>query len=529
VRPADDQPFTLTFALRHSNLSRIHEMALSVATPDSPNYGRYLSMEELTELVSPPQTVLDCLIQWIKGYDPIRYDLTQNRDYLVAVVRVKDAEKILNCRFEEFVHSPSETKMRRCAEDQYSLPHQIAQHVRFVGSALRLPKIKSATRLLNNNRKRSIYVTPAVIKSLYNITAPKPSPTNIQAVSSFLGEYWAPSDLVLFQQKFGLPSIPIEHQYGPNDPSNPGLEASLDVQYITGVSGAGQGSTGPNTRTWVYYTPGNRSHDDEPFLTWLVFMSNQTQIPYVFSISYGDYEYWITDDYLDQVNGEFAKFSLRGRTFVYASGDEGVGCRSDFFNCQRFVADFPADSPYVVAVGSTVADSTTKEIGVSFSTGGFSWYFKRPSYQDAAVQNYFKNTNVPDSYFNRNGRGFPDVSTVGANFEIAYSGFFSPVSGTSCSAPTFASMLSMINSIRISKRLPTLGWVNPFLYKAAGAFKDITSCEEQARGCCPVSFNCIAGWDPYTGLGTPDFGKLSRMAMDANFFNFPEAPVIDGQ
>lgn len=52
-----------------------------------------------------------------------------------------------------------------------------------------------------------------------------------QAVASFLGQYFSYKDLSQFQSAFNLvrqsPSV-----MGPNDESQPGVEASLDVQYV---------------------------------------------------------------------------------------------------------------------------------------------------------------------------------------------------------------------------------------------------------------------------------------------------------
>ena len=45
-----------------------------------------------------------------------------------------------------------------------------------------------------------------------------------------------PADLAEFQSHFDLPSEPVTKVVGPNDASNPGDEASLDIQYITGVA-----------------------------------------------------------------------------------------------------------------------------------------------------------------------------------------------------------------------------------------------------------------------------------------------------
>lgn len=104
--------------------------------------------------------------------------------------------------------------------------------------------------------------TPQFIRSLYNITVPATNSRNLQAVVSFLGQYFDPKDLAQFQSQFNLPVVPIEKIIGPNDATQPGTEASLDVQYLMGIPG--------NIRTWVYSTSGTMPGDNEPFLKWLI-------------------------------------------------------------------------------------------------------------------------------------------------------------------------------------------------------------------------------------------------------------------
>jgi tripeptidyl-peptidase I len=47
---------------------------------------------------------------------------------------------------------------------------------------------------------------------------------------------------------------------------------------------------------------------------------------------------------------------------------------------------FLVSCPFVTAVGGTI--NTNPEVAVSFSGGGFSRYFARPSYQTKAVQTF---------------------------------------------------------------------------------------------------------------------------------------------
>jgi len=86
-----------------------------------------------------------------------------------------------------------------------------------------------------------------------------------------------------------------------------------------------------------------------------------------------------------------------------------------------------------------------------------------------------------------------------------------PVDGTSASAPTFAGMVSPLNGRRKANGLTTLGFLNPLLYANPAAFNDITigdnKCASKGTLCCG-GYDATEGWDPVTGLGTPDFRKL---------------------
>ncbi|KAJ7134092.1 peptidase S8/S53 domain-containing protein [Mycena crocata] len=194
-----------------------------------------------------------------------------------------------------------------------------------------------------------------------------------------------------------------------------------------------------------------------------------------------------------------------GTSLIFSSGDGGVsGSQSQ--SCTNFIPTLPSDCPFVTSVGST---GGITEVGSSFSSGGFSNYFAIPSYQAADVATYLAAIGTTNSgKFNRTGRAFPDVAAQGESFEIAWDAQFGLVDGTSCSAPTFASVISLLNDQLVAAGKAPLGFLNPFLYSATGraAFHDVTSGTNP--GCNTNGFAARAGWDPITGLGTPNFALL---------------------
>jgi len=315
-----------------------------------------------------------------------------------------------------------------------------------------------------------------------------------------------------------------------NQSSGHGAEAELDTQYMT--------ATAPGLKTYVYYI--SSSEDDFLMLisyvyrTWNEFDAG----PSVISISYGADEYEFGRHYCRRINHEFGKLALHGISVVAASGDEGaVGIvDGDDEDCREvdgtaiYSISFPASAPYVTAVGGTMggsismvdSENTTGEIVVDFSGGGFSEYFHRQEWQIQAIDDYFDNKSdisypSEERYTSKRMRAIPDISAQAVYYVIRKNSAWYIVSGTSCSCPAVAGMISMINVNEVLNGRATVGWINPILYDIYQAqdgdynehFNDVV--EGDSYGCSVddgIGWYAAKGWDPVTGVGTPKFGKL---------------------
>lgn len=228
---------------------------------------------------------------------------------------------------------------------------------------------------------------------------------------------------------------------------------------------------------------------------------------------------------------------MQGTTVLYSSGDYGVagnggkcctqaGCAGGTYNSGgsgTFNPSFPGTCPYVTSVGATQivpgASVTAPEEAcetVIYSGGGFSNVFALPDYQASAVQSYFAN-NMPtysaEQYNNsQTVRGYPDVSANGANYVVAVDGALSLIYGTSASSPTFGSVITLINEERANAGKGPVGFINPTIYANPTIFNDITSGGNQ--GCGTPGFTAVAGWDPVTGLGTPNYQAMLSVFQD---------------
>jgi len=363
-------------------------------------------------------------------------------------------------------------------------------------------------------KRQDLVIDPSALRELYATGSTQgTAKNNSQSVIQFLGQYADNADLKEFYYLFASElSVDAVSYRGP-DTGLSGVEASLDIQYVTAM-----GAKVP-TLFWSNPNEGNM----EPFLNWLADLANTTSPPLVISVSYGDDEASATAKYLDRLNAEFMKAGVRGITIMFASGDSGVGEKAAGVAgaCSRFGPDIPAALPSVTAVGGTeLAEIIVgAEVCAGLSGGGFSEHFQRQPWQGDAVAAYLAkhNASLPaPTYYNANGRAYPDVAAMAMNFVVVVNLIPTPgVAGTSAASPTYAGVIALLNDARLNAGKKPLGPLNQLLYHwgktEPGVFHDITSGSNP--GCGTDGFHAKAGWDPATGWGSPNFPNMLKAAL----------------
>ena len=265
------------------------------------------------------------------------------------------------------------------------------------------------------------------------------------------------------------------------------VEAAMDVQLVS--------SFAPGARIVVYLaeeTPRGKFDAISAAVTDTV---NQ---PDVISCSWGIFECEAPRHVMRSLDEVFRLAALRGLTVCASSGDFGDGTAK----CGRISAHFPASSPHVLACGGTHLPASGDRSGevvwserlgpVTMSSGGgFSRVFLRPSWQRTPR---FRNA----------GRGVPDVAgkaDVAAGYSIIVRGVEMAMGGTSAVAPLWAS-LAAIAKHRLGR---PVGLFAPLLYAPEFA----TATRRIRRG-SNGAYRAGPGWNPCTGLGSPNAGKLLR-------------------
>lgn len=501
-------------ALKQRHLPYLEAALLDVSNPESPVYGQHWTRDEILDVVSPDPAAVQRLVQ-----DLARNGATveSRRDHLVVNARSLRVTSLVNLRL---IDQVIETR-RQCRLNP-----------RLTGRAT-----ATATATATSMAADDGFFGRETARRLYNFTDIDTARASVASIEYQGNGGFSPSDLAASQQANAQPANPMANIQGPNDGTD--VESQLDVQMTSQLAN--------NAELWFWDSP-------EWLYTFAVdFFGNET-VPDAISMSWG----WAEDRQCDiggcsdseqfvrRVNAEYVKIGLRGVTIVVSSGDAGAPGRTAE-SCDATRARnpaFPTSSPWVLSVGATFLLQTndtpsdaetplcrdhtcaagTTEVGISCDAvgwtagGGVELYNDTvPSWQAAAVASY-RRSGVPLPTGMRTGRTYPDVSAVGHACPTFLDGSPESVDGTSCSSPVVAGMIAMLNARRAANGRPTLGFVNPLFYSLPHAFNDVTKghnwCTEQ--GCCPVrsdggsdfGFVAAKGYDPVTGLGTPNLGVL---------------------
>ena len=323
------------------------------------------------------------------------------------------------------------------------------------------------------------------------------------------GTGFSPGDLAAYFQSLGL-APPKVTAIGVDGGANmPGPDPNADGEVMLDIEVAG--AVAPGAQLAVYFAP----NTDQGFIDAInTAIHDRIRKPSVISISWGGPEEAWTQQALKAFDQVLQDAAALGVTVCCSAGDDGS---SDIRDPQRRDGkphvDFPAASPFALACGGTrlqgshagIAQESVWKAGDGATGGGVSTFAARPAYQARAK--------VPKSPAGRPGRGVPDVAgdaDPATGYQVRLVGGRSGViGGTSAVSPLWAGLMALANQRLARKSKPMAGFINPLLYsmpETAGVFHDIVSGDNDLEGL--GKYTARKGWDPCTGLGSPNGSKL---------------------
>jgi kumamolisin len=375
-------------------------------------------------------------------------------------------------------------------------------------------------------------LTPADLEARYQFP-PGDGAGQAVAIGELGGAYF-PADVQAFCQKYGLtvPAItpvsagyplltPEQIQQMPQQQQQEVMDYSVEVMMDIEIVAA----LCPAAAISVYFAHFTQKG-------WIDLLNSATTaqpVPVALSVSWGlaeDATDW-SGSAVQEINQRLQAAAMVGMTVCAAAGDDGSG---DQMQDGHAHVNFPASSPFVLAVGGTMLDGTppgevvwweapgyrTPDGGGS-TGGGVSTVFPRPAWQTVQVASL--NAGSID------GRVIPDIAALAGSpyYDLIFQGQDSPNGGTSAATPLWAALLALI-----AAGLPAgkqLGFLTPRLYAAApngqpvgqAGCADITSGDNHNdpgnNGQPPgvPGYAAGPGYDAVSGWGTPIGTQIQQL------------------
>lgn len=510
-----------------------------VTSTKSKMYHDFLTTQQFAELYGPSPTEARSLSSFLssKGLT-VSFD-SSNPDLLIASGSAGIIEKTLQVSINSFRLSGTSYYS---ATSNIQLPSEFSNIQTVFGltnyrSELNLTqipmyKILGPVNSSQSTNLASVYYSPSEIGQVYGATplwnaGYNGSGVTIAIVDAY-GDPFIQQELNNFSAEFNLPSANVNEicvdgpcNYASGIAEGWATEIALDVEWAHAMA--------PGARINLYVAAN---------ATFPLFDAVQKAVSdgvnSIISLSWGSPEnafgqsgpvapiYGENYPWLNQV---FQQAAAQGITVFASSGDWGAYDQSQGETAPYGGAVYPSTDPYVTGVGGTTLymNSTSGYLQLPYANASGSYgaetAWSWSNSQDAATGGGYSTLFGVPSWqsgpgFAGTSRGAPDVGwdanpSTGVLVAIS-NGLGQPmtyyiVGGTSVGSPSWAGSLALIDQKAGGK----LGSLNPAIYSILNnsgeyskAFHDITVGNNNPN-------SAGVGWDPLTGVGTPDLSMLA--------------------
>jgi hypothetical protein len=396
-------------------------------------------------------------------------------------------------------------------------------------------RLNETVNIDSQNTGDYLYYSPSEIRNAYNATSLLNSGYNGSGVTISIvdayGDPYIQGELNNFSATFGIPPTTVRVacvdgpcNYAEGISTGWNREIALDVEWAHAMAPGATinlyiGSNGGQplydaVAAAVAGTNGNGTYLSPSSIISMSWGTPENDIGESGAVAqvFGENYPWL--------NQVFQLGAAEGITFFASSGDWGAYDQALGQTSPYGGAPYPSTDPFVTGVGGTslymgtdseslqspgnATGSYGYETAWSWNNhyewgtgGGFSTFFGRPSWQSGL--------GVPSG----KTRGTPDVSWDAdplTGVLVYTQGAFGIYGGTSVGSPSWAGSMALIDQVAGHD----LGFIDPLLYailkdpvEYGKAFHDITVGDNDP-------FQADPGWNPLTGVGTPNIGELAR-------------------
>ena len=405
--PSPHHKHSITFAIQPNNINVLVEQLHQVSSLESYRFGQHLSLQQAREITRNKEGVRS-VRSYLERWGVEIKEISRNDEYIVAEAEIRTWEKMLNTQFNHYEsrnllqsHSSSSSVSLVRASD-YILPMELEGVVQGVWNLVDFPSaswLQSASRALSkakatkppvsnqvsshvgDGRRRNLAssshnddaMTISRLRDIYGIVDNSDRVNSLasQALVTFHeacsnGEEdgrWVQSirsDVKQFATEFGVEVGPLlmkdslARSSVDQKDCSASAETMLSLEYMMGVGGEGASTT-----LYQFSSTAEISGDqiENPWVRMLREFANMEEVPMVINFLDHENEADVPQSVIEAFNIEAMKLSLAGVTLITSSGEDGSQLCGE-----RNGAQFPATSPYVLVVGSTMVSDNVERI-----------------------------------------------------------------------------------------------------------------------------------------------------------------------
>ena len=528
---APDGALTLTIGLGARNVATLDAVITAASDPANPRYGHYLTRDEYRVRFAPTDADVSAVRGWAERAG-LRVDAVSPERLLVtARGTTSQVQRLLGVTI-----------------DDYSLPGRrfyANDRDPVVPSSLNVVAISGLTSLSRIRAMHDAPTRPASVPAsgyrpqdfqrAYN-TLPVGDAAGQTIGFTLWGAPLAQSDLDGFARNTGTVTvtvggggangvefIPVNGNDEQHTAGDLRTEIALDVETAHGIA------ANSHLKYWLGdVVPGTADVPTDTGLEIAVDDAANDPSVHIVSNSWGGQDAAEEDPgFVPTIDPILQYAASVGTTFYFSTGDDGYASGSLCFNggsggssCTTPETSYPAENPYVVAVGGTSLTTNADgsyggETAWNGSGGGCSTYYGRPAWQVGLTGTAALCTATGG----QPGRTIPDIAAdanPGTGAYVYYSGYSGSVGGTSVSAPLWAGMTADMNKYLVARGQCPMGFAAPRIYQLATGptdardFHDVTGGNnDPSGGNAAQAYTAGPGYDEVTGWGSPNLGNLS--------------------
>ncbi|WP_323123782.1 S53 family peptidase [Burkholderia alba] len=529
----DQEPVSIAISLKLRNESAMNNYIHELYRRGSSSYHHFLSNQESTAAYAPTLKQAQAVADYLTKQGFANVQIAPNNLVVTADGTVGAARNAFRT---EIAHYTRNGHSGIANTTDVQIPAALSGQVDHVLGLQTLHKVRTFSvehpAYLTTTSGKPAYA-PQEFATVYHAgTTPAATNTTV-AIIGWGSMTNAVNDLTNMETSQKLTAVPTAivstSTASSNDDTGQG-EWGMDAQAIVGISGGVKKlifytSGGNATYNWLsgkYNSTGNTNAS----LLSVINKAVSDNSAKVINMSWGLPE---CDGVPSWADSAFKLGVTQGQTFVAATGDNGTySClntdgsapeNGSYSTNKALSVNYPASSPYVVAVGGTTLNTSTSDAYISeavwpYSGGGVSGSEPTPSWQSST----YLNRELPDLAFDADwtNSGIAMYLTQSTTSGIAKSQFGYVNGGTSLAAPLFVGAWARLESANNNG----MGFAAPAIYTYASTFPfhDVTTGNNGY-------YSATAGRDNATGWGSFDIQAVNDfIAANPGFIKSTNTP-----